>query len=168
MNLTVRDITIDRDFNVKLPQQSIYNIPEITRNHEYIIVDSDGTLPVEEFTSLEKYNEILQSADQFYTEDELAVLSKTYLLSEMEEIIEAGSVQIYDFTAETQTMNEGNGASGDDEEIGRFLYEKGVNFLPLPVPDKLMDYISWEQNWYAAETAGIRTVRKDGHLYILI
>lgn len=168
MEITLKDITAGKYVTLTLPQENSENIRGIETDHEYITADTDGTLPPEEYTSIQEYNDILLAAENPYSKEELMVLSKTYLLNEIREIVQDGGKQIFDFDAATADWNCGNGAPHSDEDMGRYLYQEGYNFLPAAIPEELEDYIRWEQNWFSAESAGARKVLMDNHLYIIL
>lgn len=168
MNMIVRDITVDREFAITLPVDDIYEETGMKADHEYIIVEHDGTLPAEELTSICRINEVLKEAEEAgFSKEMLTFLSQEYLLSEIQEIVKKGSVNILNFTDGTATWNSGNGGNISEEDFGRFLYEKGHNFLPFLVPTYMMDYITWYSNWEVAECNGWRQVRHNAKTYLV-
>lgn len=167
MNLTVRDITINKDFQIVLPVDDLSVYEDFRPDHEYIIIEHDNIIVPGEFCSIQEINEILQVAAKRFSMQDLMIMSKTYLYEEVKQIIENGECAIIDFDSETCGWNFGNGGNHTEEDYGRCLYEQGYNFLPELVPEGLMDYIEWEANWNSAETSNWRAVLIDNNAYLV-
>lgn len=163
MIVVLRDLTIangsaDVDADISGNPLKLQLNPE----HEYMIIDHSDVLDPKEFTSLDDIKIILNAAEEAgLSENDLRILSRVYLFSEILDAAKSDfeNVEIINFDQETSTWNNGNGVSATDENLGRVLYEySGYNSFGCEIPEELMDYIHFEQNWISAEAEGYRSV----------
>lgn len=171
MIITLRDLTVAHSFaDVCADISGDAMTINIHPDHEYIVVDSDGTLKPDELTNLADIRLVLEKAkENGYNDDALAILSQTFLFNEIKEMAEENfeSLIIINFDAETSTWSNGTGAYADDNNLGLVLYEQGYNSFGCEIPEVLMDAIRWEQNWNSAECDGYRYVNYKNNGYIV-
>lgn len=164
MEIWVRNITKDNmvdfrnDHRLILPMDE-GKLTEFLGNDEWIIIDS----PVgEELTDIRKLNEVIND----YGEDNLKILSSTYLFSELEwKTID--DFMIVDFDAATSGWGCGYGVPCDDYWRGFVLFKEGYVNLPFDYTEDMEDWIQWENLWTQAETEGWRHVGFNGNDYLV-
>lgn len=164
MEVWVRNITKDNmvDFNndycLNLPMEP-EKLTEFLGNDEWIIINS----PVgEELTDIQKLNEIVND----FGVDNLEILSKTYLFSELEgKTID--DFTIVDFDAATTGWGSGYGVPCDDYWRGFVLFQEGLVQLPFPYTSEMEDWIQWEYLWTQAETEDWRHIYCNGNDYLV-
>ena len=144
MKLYLRDLTDDKDVELDMP----YEECPLTKGHEYIIQDTDDCpFNLSELDSIDQANVLLKKLeDSRYTKAEIDAIGSSYLFSEVQEAFEKSEEPFEVIEIE----------SFDDEDCGYELYENGISYLPFEVPEEAVDYIRWEQNWFAAESDGWR------------
>ena len=148
MNLYVRDLTADKDMQISVPYTESPLIP----GHEYIILDGDEyPLELQQFGNIDQINDLLKKIeDSGYSTEAVKAIGKSYLFSEIKEAFER-----YEEPFEVIEIND-EYIADKDEACGYTLYENGISYLPFEVPEDAVDYIKWDQNWYAAESDGWR------------
>lgn len=115
--------------------------------------------------SLKEFNEAVKKFEEIgITEDELKILSKTYLFNEIVE--RAENRLIIDFDDETSTWSSSDFYSESDK--GRVLYDADIAKFPVAVPKELEEYMDFAKLWYDNEVnMGLRCVIHDGTHYIV-
>lgn len=146
VEMYIRDLTSGAEFPIILPDTE----GKLLQNHEYIILD--GVIDCGEF-AIRELDNFLKNNPQVELDD-ILILQKAYLWSEIVEAIENGSYTILNFTEETSEWNGGLGGIPSDENLGLLMYELGFNELPCEVPSDLIDYINWEANWVSLQYSG--------------
>lgn len=158
MKIYVRNVTNDTEMELNLPMQNLNSV--LDTNCEYIIMESE-TLKLDEFDSIYMVNDFLEGCRQNgISEEELAILSQTYLYDEVVQMVVDGTYCIIDFDAETSGWYGGNG--GDftrDFDKGMAVYDFGF-YKPFAfeVTEEIYDWIDWESVWTNANCDGWRTV----------
>lgn len=166
MKITVRNITkdtmtdFDNDYTINLPMNE-NEMSKFLGNDEWIIVDA----PVgEEFTNIAELNALLNEMD----EEELLILSQSYLISEIIEAHEEEiSFTILNFNETTSKYQGGNGVPDTDEWKGYVLFHEGYAELPFTYQKEMEDYIRWEAVWTTANCNRWREVRYNDTTYLI-
>jgi len=164
MQIVVRDLTIANGAaDVCADISGDVMTLQLNPDHEYMVVDHDSTLDPSEFDPIETVREVLRAAKEAdLTEENLKVLSKTYLFSEIVEFAKYGfeDIEILDFDAITNNWNNGHGVCATEDNLGRVMYEEiGFNGFGCEIPEQLVDHIDFSANWHTAESDGYRHVR---------
>lgn len=159
VEIYIRDLTSGVEFPIVLPDTEGKLLP----NHEYIILD--GVIDCGEF-AIRELDNFLKNNPQVELDD-ILILQKAYLWSEITEAIENESYTILNFTEETSDWYGGSGAIPSDENLGLLMYELGFNDLPCRVPSDLIDYINWEANWTSLQCGGWTKVNYNQETYIV-
>ncbi len=118
--------------------------------------------------TLAEFNDICKKIEESgISEENLKILSQTYLIDEIVEKITGGDEPtIIDFDAETEGWMASDFYSEDDK--GRVLYELGYKVFPAEVPEALIDYVDYAMAWRDAEVnMGIRCVSYNGGHYLV-
>ena len=172
MQIVVRDLTIANGAaDVCADISGDVMTLQLNPDHEYMIVDHDDILAPGEFDSIETVRTVIQAAKEAeLTDENLRTLSATYFFDEIVQFAESGfeNIQILDFDAITDSWNNGNGVFASDENLGRVLYDEiGFNGYGCEIPEELLDYIDFSQNWHTAEADGYRHVQTNNGDFIV-
>jgi len=173
MHITVRNITKDKEFEVYLPQSEEGMEKYFSSSDEYIILDSDGALDPDEFSSIKELNHfLLECQEKEIDEETLRVLSRTYLYNEVLEKVKKDSYIIVNFDAETAGWNNGSGGNfWDDDDKGLLLHELGLCRFDWekenPITEAMEDDICWENLWINANCSGWNAVRVGDGYYLV-
>lgn len=141
-------------------------IEEIMKKGEIMVDSADGLRLEGEFgMNVKEFNDIIRLFDEKEIElADIQLLSKTYLLKEIEEGVD--KILIIDFGGETAGWSSADFFSERDK--GRVLYDLGVASFPVAVPEDLEEYMDYSMLWRDAEiNLGLRTVVTDDGQYIV-
>lgn len=172
MRITVRDITINNyfiginEFDLELPMKTSKLINKLNKEHEYIIVDHDNTLKLDEYYDIVELNEfLLLCKEKEITESELKVLSSYYYIYDLVDKVKDEDYIIIDFDMITAFWL--NPDVNNDRDKGLCLFTEGYYFPPFDVTDANEDWIRWELLWEEAESDGWVHVRVDEINYLI-
>lgn len=154
----MRDITIDRDFNIVLPKENLEE--KINTEHEYIICDCD--FDISEMENIFEVNKLLLKwKEKQVNITDIFILQKTMFWNELVEAIENESYTIVD-TSEADEW-----AISGESMYGYLLHHNGYYMLPFEYNEDMEDYIDWEQLWVNATCEGWDEVRLDNETYLV-
>ena len=136
----------------------------LEKNHEYLIVDHDPVLDVDEYESVIELNNLLQKCvEKGIDADMLKVLSVVLTYKEVKERVDNGNYQIIKFDDYMP-----NGDFNVDADKGRTLFEAGVyDPFSVPVPKEPLDWIDWDDVWVNAECNGWTAIRYKNGCYLV-
>lgn len=162
MTLFIRDLTTSNDFMLQLPQ----DVFEPKEGHEYILVDHDGILPVNDYVNIRELVRFVKKWEEMDTREFHVICKVCDNLEHIDQVLSDGNYVIIDFDDITRQWASADIHSHSDR--GRVLHECGYANLPFPYKDEYESYINWETVWNDAETGGGWTVvRTDQHDYLV-
>lgn len=161
MEVVIRKRDFSNDLVIFLPMKE-EKLRSLLGDDEWIIADSSEG---EEMTSIVKLNEILTEIE----EDDLLVLSQTYLLDEIIDCVEnKREYSIINFNEEADYYNrEISGIYPNEEWKGRIMFERGEARFPFRYTPEMDDYINWGKLWTDAERDGWREVKYKSETYLV-
>ena len=166
MNADVYNYT-DREMTSMCFPMTEDKINEIMGLGKEYMVDCCEFFPIdgEYGMNLREFNEaVIKLTESGAQEQDLKILSKLYLASEILEGID--KMMIVDFDAETSNWSSADFWSESDK--GRVLYEMGIASFPVPVQEELEEYMDYAALWRDAEiNLGLRTISTDNGRYIV-
>lgn len=164
MKIILRNITNNKEQELHLPMDDEKLEVMLDKSCEYLIVDHDPVLDVDEYESVIELNNLLQKCtEKGINADMLSVLSIALTYEEVKERIEKENYQIIKFN---DYMPYGD--FNVDADKGRALYEAGAyNPFPIPVPKELLDCIDWDDVWVNAECNGWTAIRYKNGCYLV-
>lgn len=117
--------------------------------------------------SLSEFNEMATKIEEAgLTDEDVNILEKTYLFSEIAE--NAENALIINFNEEVSALGWSNMNFINDEDKGRLLYGLGYASFPVNIPEELEDYMDYGRLWRDIEvTDGMRTVITPSGCYIV-
>lgn len=164
IRIVLRNITTDTERGLYLPMDDEELKSLLDKSCEYLIVDYDDVLDINEYESVIELNNLLQKCvKKGINANMLAVLSIPLTYEEVKERIEKENYQIINFK---DYMPYGD--FNVDADKGRALFEAGAyDPFTVLVPKELMDWIDWDSVWVNAECNGWETIRYKKNCYLV-
>lgn len=153
MRLWIRDITVDDDFPIELPQEDITHV--LNKEHEYIILDEGMGLNLDSFTSVNEVNSFLLFCKENDISNETLKVLSAYCgdFYNLKATIESEDYVIINFDDKTSGWGYGHGGDANDpNQLGMVLFDEGYVRLPFEYKEEYESYINWETLWNEAST----------------